>query len=271
MFSISLDFLGHLFPFAQLLFGLLHIEPDFEPFVKGVVGLETDPKPIAIARPLTRTEGALARKDLLPQVLEDPAAHGIPDLRPQQPVAEMCIPLARQLPDAVATQGKLRAARLSQDLRDRLEREQLCPGIRHQGLLQLFRIFFDLARMDPFGTTWHPVAPEVHVPFSDDPFVAEPLDHLSRVKVQQVVVVLENVGQINHHFVPFVFRYVQRRIRVVGHIDHLGDLGPKINLVEPFRGVFGDTDTASESTSSVSFSIHGPVLVPSSSAASSWK
>lgn len=251
-YAIRLDLGGLVLPLGQPSLRLAFMETEFEPLVERGLVLETHPEPVAVARALVGTEYGGVRENDLPDVLKDAAGHGVADGRAKEPSAVMFVRLLRDREDAVPAQGKLRAARLRQDLGNGLAGEELGPRLGDHRLFEFFLVRLDFPGVDPFRAPWHPVATHVHVPVAEDTFRGEAFDHLRGVEIEEVVVVpgelvavhedtdvgevfveFYDVRQVGHDFVTLVLRWVVWCFGVVGHVDDLGESGAQVVLIEP--------------------------------------
>jgi hypothetical protein len=85
-----------------------------------------------------------------------------------------------------------------------------------------------MARVYPVGAAREPITSEIHIPFSGYPVMVESREHLIGVEIEdgivvpaelmrvhedgditKLVIVIDDVCQIYHDLVPFIFRWLE--------------------------------------------------------------
>lgn len=177
-----------------LLVDALTLLEDAQPVVQAAVALEADAVPVAVALVHVRAELEVAREDVLPAVLQQPARVLVVQIRAQDPVTVAHVEVAWPLHDAVARHGELGAARLGDGRGDgHVGAVQLVEERRSQ--LRLFRLVLQVppplrpVHVQPVRAARVQVAARVEIALPHDVCRTHQLDGLGRVDVQEDVVV----------------------------------------------------------------------------------
>lgn len=171
-----------------------------------------------------RTELRHAGPDVLIDVLPNTTRDAIFQRRVHEPFPEMLVLGARKSADALARDGKLRTARLREDLGDGLVGQDFRPRVRKDGLLRDVPDAVILGvREEMVGAGRVAVAAQVDIAIADDLAQIQVgqhgrATHLKKLvivpgvfvrmhedgDVREMVVEVDDEGQVGHDFVAFV-------------------------------------------------------------------
>ena len=216
-----------------------------QPRIERGLGGKTDAVAIAVAEVDPWTMSRFAGHDDVPRLLEDAAGDMVLEVSVQKPVTVMLPCRERDGLDSFARGRELRAARCAEDFgHGDVGPVEVGPDACEVYLFQLVPILFLGVDVDVVGAAGFWVTAEIEVADAGDVVVAELAEHLGQVPVLQVVivpcflagvdedagvgeivVVVDNVGEVDHCFVAFVDGWMERGGWVVCEVDGRVEVG----------------------------------------------